>query len=54
MGAKKVADGWEREWGAAKAEGLVLAQGPPADHLLTTTAKTLAKGVMGITPEEGG
>ena len=53
MGAKKMADGWEREWDAAKAEGLALAKAPPADHLLTTP-RTLAKGAMGVIPREGG
>lgn len=52
MGAKKMADGWEREWDAAKAEGLALAQAPPAD--LPTTPRTLAKGAMGVIPGEGG
>lgn len=46
-----MADGWEREWDAAK--GLALAQAPPAD-LLPTTPRTLAKGAMGVTAGEGG
>ena len=54
MGAKKMADGWEREWDAAKAEGLALAKAPPADHLLLITPRTLAKGAMGVIPREGG
>lgn len=54
MGARKTADGWEKEWDAAKAEGLALAHAPPADHLPLPTSRTLAKGATGFIPREEG
>lgn len=54
MGEKKMTDGWEREWDAAKAEDLVVAQAPPAGHLLLTTPRMLAKSDTRVIPGEGG
>lgn len=54
MGAKNTGDGWKREWDAAKAELLALAQAPLADHLLLTTPRTLPRGATVLILGEGG
>lgn len=54
MGAKMTADGWKREWDAAKAELLALVQAPPADHLLLTTLRTPSKSATAVILREGG